>query len=115
MFHYFPRAIHNTHIYVYFTILLEQPIPDIYICIFIYIEAKKWYSAITGLWFWWPCAGCATSAPNLLNLRYIFRHINPALTKLNPKVFAHYMRGAVKDPKIFYCCLPKDKNVLDHL
>jgi hypothetical protein len=76
----------------------------------IYIQrAEKWYSAITGLWFWWGCARCATSALSLLNLRNRFRHINPAFTKLNPKVFAHYMRGAVKDPKIFYCCLPKDK------
>ena len=72
------------------------------------MEAEKWYSAITDLWFQRGCAGRATSAPNLLNLRDLFRHINPALTKSNPNVFARYMRGAVKDPKIFYCCLPKD-------
>lgn len=64
---------------------------------------------ITGLWFWWGCAGCGTSAPNLLNLRDLFRHVNPALTKSNPNVFARYMRGAVKVPNVFSCSLPKYK------
>lgn len=56
--------------------------------------SKNPYSANTGLWFWCGCVGCATSAPNLLNLRDLRRHLDPALTKSNPNVFPQYMRGA---------------------
>lgn len=68
---------------------------------------KKRNSVNSGLWFVCGCACCATSAPNLRNLRDLRRHLNPALTKPNPKAFPQYMRRAVENLKSQNCPRPK--------
>lgn len=44
-----------------------------------------------------------------------FRHLNPALRKSNPKAFARYMRGAVKESKYFFTASKSYKSRLGNL
>jgi hypothetical protein len=80
---------------------------------FLFLFATNTFAYLTNkpLWFWCGCAGCATSAPNLLDPRNLFRHVNPAPTKSNPKPSAHTMRGQQKVLKYYLQPLPIDSHL----